>query len=348
MIVNGHLHFYVGTYTDSPSQSQGIACVSLDTATGALTLTNELVPDAVKTVRNPSYLALRGEGLYTFNEVDRLAGAELIFAEKTDSYALPIEGDYPCHVDIKEPLLAVANYGSGNVSVYQLDEQGKPLKSIAELYVEGNGPNIDRQTSPHAHQVTFLEHSAQLAVVDLGTDSVHFYDYDNDGETVKFPLSQSVAMPAGSGPRHLVFNRDESVAYVVCELSETLVVLRKHDEQWNLVQQVKLLADEENKEAASAIRLSADERFVYVSCRAQNLISTFDVTSDIPVQIAASDCGGAFPRDFVLSRDGQWMLVANQHSHNVASFHRNPETGVITPTGYSCDIGAPVCLVEKS
>ena len=36
MIVNGHLHFYVGTYTDSPSQSQGIACVSLDTATGAL------------------------------------------------------------------------------------------------------------------------------------------------------------------------------------------------------------------------------------------------------------------------------------------------------------------------
>ncbi|WP_281188267.1 lactonase family protein [Vibrio harveyi] len=347
MTVNGHLHFYVGTYTDSPSQSQGIACVSLDIATGALTLTNELVPEAVKTVRNPSYLVLKGEGLYTFNEVERLEGAELIFAEKTDSYGLPIEGDYPCHIDIKEPLIAVSNYGSGNVSVYQLYEQGKPLKSIAELYVEGSGPNTERQASPHAHQATFLNHSEQLAVVDLGTDSVHFYDYKKDGETVKFSLSQSIAMPPGSGPRHLVFDSDESVAYVVCELSETLVVLRKQRGKWNLTQQVKLLADEENKEAASAIRLSADERFVYVSCRAQNLISTFDVMSDIPVQIAASDCGGAFPRDFVLSRDGQWMLVANQHSHNVASFHRNPETGVITPTGYSCDIGAPVCLVEK-
>ncbi|ELI6426975.1 lactonase family protein [Vibrio harveyi] len=347
MTVNGHLHFYVGTYTDSPSQSQGIACVSLDTATGALTLTNELVPEAVKTVRNPSYLALKGEGLYTFNEVERLEGAELIFAEKIDSYGLPIEGDYPCHIDIKEPLIAVANYGSGNVSVYQLYEQGKPLKSIAELYVEGSGPNAERQASPHAHQATFLNHSEQLAVVDLGTDSVHFYDYKKDGETVKFSLSQSIAMPPGSGPRHLVFDSDESVAYVVCELSETLAVLHKQRGQWNLTQQVKLLADEENKEAASAIRLSTDERFVYVSCRAQNLISTFDVTSDIPVQIAASDCCGAFPRDFVLSRDGQWMLVANQHSNNVASFHRNPETGVITPTGYSCDIGAPVCLVEK-
>ncbi|HDM8169920.1 TPA: lactonase family protein [Vibrio harveyi] len=347
MTVNGHLHFYVGTYTNSPSQSQGIACVSLDIATGALTLTNELVPEAVKTVRNPSYLALKGEGLYTFNEVERLEGAELIFAEKTDSYALPIEGDYPCHIDIKASLLAVANYGSGNVSVYQLYEQGKPLKSIAELYVEGSGPNTERQASPHAHQATFLNHSEQFSVVDLGTDSVHFYDYKKDGETVKFSLSQSIAMPPGSGPRHLVFDSDESVAYVVCELSETLAVLHKQRGQWNLAQQVKLLTDEENKEAASAIRLSADERFVYVSCRAQNLISTFDVTSDIPVQIAASDCGGAFPRDFVLSRDGQWMLVANQHSHNVASFHRNPETGVITPTGYSCDIGAPVCLVEK-
>ncbi|MGR5518665.1 lactonase family protein [Vibrio harveyi] len=347
MTVNGHLHFYVGTYTDSPSQSQGIACVSLDIATGALTLTNELVPEAVKTVRNPSYLALKGEGLYTFNEVERLEGAELIFAEKTDSYALPIEGDYPCHIDIKASLLAVANYGSGNVSVYQLYEQGKPLKSIAELYVEGSGPNAERQASPHAHQATFLNHSEQLAVVDLGTDSVHFYDYKKDGETVKFSLSQSIAMPAGSGPRHLVLGSDESVAYVVCELSETLAVLHKQRGQWNLTQQVKLLTDEENKEAASAIRLSADERFVYISCRAQNLISTFDITSNTPVQIAASDCGGAFPRDFVLSRDGQWMLVANQHSNNVASFHRNPETGVITPTGYSCDIGAPVCLVEK-
>ncbi len=199
MTVNGHLHFYVGTYTDSPSQSQGIACVSLDIATGALTLTNELVPEAVKTVRNPSYLALKGEGLYTFNEVERLEGAELIFAEKTDSYALPIEGDYPCHIDIKASQLAVANYGSGNVSVYQLYEQGKPLKSIAELYVEGSGPNADRQASPHAHQATFLNHSEQLAVVDLGTDSVHFYDYKKDGETVKFSLSQSIAMPPGSG-----------------------------------------------------------------------------------------------------------------------------------------------------
>lgn len=59
MIVNGHLHFYVGTYTDSPSQSQGIACVSLDTATGALTLINELVPDAVK--RFVTLLTLRSK-----------------------------------------------------------------------------------------------------------------------------------------------------------------------------------------------------------------------------------------------------------------------------------------------
>ncbi|WP_154217553.1 beta-propeller fold lactonase family protein, partial [Vibrio parahaemolyticus] len=54
-----------------------------------------------------------------------------------------------------------------------------------------------------------------------------------------------------------------------------------------------------------------------------------------------------FPRDFVLSHDQKWLLVANQHSNNVVSFRRNPQTGEITPTGYDCEIGSPVCIVEQ-
>ncbi len=64
MTLNGHLHFYVGTYTDSPSQSHGIACVSLDSTTGLLTINHDLVPDAMRTTRNPSYLTVTEHGLY--------------------------------------------------------------------------------------------------------------------------------------------------------------------------------------------------------------------------------------------------------------------------------------------
>ncbi|KHT62218.1 6-phosphogluconolactonase [Photobacterium gaetbulicola] len=336
-----HLRFYVGTYTDAPSTSKGIANITLDPATGELTRSEDRT-----SLRNPSYLTTTGDGLYSFSEISQEDGAALQFSSNIGNTFLPIAGDYPCHVDIKAPYLAVANYGSGNVSVYLLDDNGRPLHAVADLYEEGFGSNADRQAAPHAHQVTFLAHADQLAVVDLGSDRVRFYQFDNSNDRHSFQLAQSIAMPAGSGPRHLVFNHNETRAYVVCELSETLVVLTKHDGIWHITQQCELLPGVESGEAASAIRLSGDEKYLYVSCRAQNKISAFDVSGEQPIHLNAYDCHGDFPRDLTVSTDGQWLIVANQHSNNIVSFHRNHETGEIAPTGHQCSVDAPVCLVE--
>lgn len=343
MTTHNHLHFYVGTYTDAPSTSKGIAHITLNTDTGELTRSG-----ALASLRNPSYLATSDNGLYSFSEISQEDGAALQFSSDIGNAFLPIAGDYPCHVDIKAPYLAVANYGSGNVSVYLLDDNGRPLHAVADLYEDGFGPNPDRQQSPHAHQATFLQYSDHLAVVDLGADRVRFYHYDPDSNNHLFQLAQSIVMPAGSGPRHLVFNHDETRAYVVCELSETLVVLTKNAGTWAISAQCDLLNGVESGEAASAIRLSADNKHLYVSCRAQNKITLFDVSDHQPVQLDTFDCLGQFPRDFLLSEDEQWLIVANQHSNNIVSFRRNSKTGDLMPTGYQCHIDAPVCLVEVS
>lgn len=345
------VQFIVGTYTDSPSISEGVECIMLDPATGEIHRDQRFVPQSLLAHRNPSYITSTKHGLYTINEVERSNKPELTFVNTNGSNALPINGDYPCHLDVHNRLLAVANYGSGNVSIYQLDEMGHPLDLMTELYVEGQGPNLDRQTSPHAHQVTFLKHTNQLAVVDLGSDRVYLYDYDYDYDYDKdlytFSLTQNIEMPAGAGPRHLMFNHDETLAYVVCELSETLVVLTKSDREWRPSQELKLLENETTQEAAAAIRLSPDQRFVYVSCRAQNKISVFEQRRENVVRLGTYDSGGAFPRDFVLSLDGQWLLAANQHSNSVVSFRCDRETGAISPSGFSCEVGSPVCLIEK-
>ena len=341
MTSHDHLHFYVGTYTDAPSTSKGIAQISLDPATGELTRNEDLTA-----LRNPSYLTTTDNGLYSFSETSQEEGAALQFSSKLGNVFLPIAGDYPCHIDIKFPYLAVANYGSGNVSVYLLDDNGRPIKAIADLYVDGCGPNSNRQASPHAHQVTFLSHNNQLAVVDLGSDRIRFYQFGNENGQHIFQLAQTITMPAGAGPRHMVFNHNETRAYVVCELSETLVVLTLNNGTWQITHQCELLPEIENGEAASAIRLSKNEQYLYVSCRAQNIISAFDVSGEQPKPLHTYDCQGQFPRDFVISKDGQWLVVANQHSNNIVSFHRNTETGEITPTGYQCLVDAPVCLVE--
>ncbi|CAE6930263.1 7-bladed beta-propeller [Vibrio sp. B1REV9] len=339
------VQFIVGTYTDSPSISEGVECIMLDPVTGELHRDQRFVPQSVLAHCNPSYITSTKHGLYTINEVERSNKPELTFVNTNGSNALPINGDYPCHLDVHNRLLAVANYGSGNVSIYQLDEMGTPLDLMTELYVEGQGPNLGRQTSPHAHQVTFLKHTNQLAVVDLGSDRVYLYDYNKDLST--FSLTQNIEMPAGSGPRHLMFNHDETLAYVVCELSETLVVLTKSGREWRPSQELKLLENETTQEAAAAIRLSLDQRFVYVSCRAQNKISVFKRQGEELVRAGTYYSGGAFPRDFVLSQDGQWLLAANQHSNSIVSFRCDRETGALSPSGYSCEVGSPVCLIEK-
>lgn len=341
MQVSGHLQFFVGTYTDSPSRSIGIAQVSLNQQTGELTRLDDFYP-----LRNPSYLCQTEYALYSVSEISQQEGAKLSCLREGLNHALSIEGDYPCHLDVSvdNRYLAVANYGSGDVIVYRLDSSiGVPEKRVATLYQEGKGPNLDRQDSPHAHQVIFQRNDDVLVNVDLGSDAVHFYRFEQDA----FSLQQSVKLPPGSGPRHLVLNKAEDTAYVVCELSETLVVLSKIDASWYLTAQLDLIPGSSKGEAAAAIKLSADEKFVYVSCRHQNAISCFDVSQKSVKWLGATDCGGAFPRDFVLSACNEWVVVANQHSNTLTSLRLNPHTGELESTGYHCHIDAPVCVVAQ-
>ncbi len=43
MTTTGHVHFYIGTYTNPPSTSTGIARLSLNTETGELTRLDDVV-----------------------------------------------------------------------------------------------------------------------------------------------------------------------------------------------------------------------------------------------------------------------------------------------------------------
>ncbi|MEH0689239.1 lactonase family protein [Vibrio cholerae] len=336
-------HFYVGTYTDVPSQSRGIARIALNTQTGEITRLEDVCE-----LRNPSYLVNTSTGLYTFSEVSEQEGAQVVHLQPADKNGAmncaPIHGDAPCHIaiDAAQRFVAVANYGSGNVSVHLLDENHHPSSTSTTLFIDGFGPKTHRQSSPHAHQVTFID--GQLVVVDLGSDRVHFYRHQDS--LASFELDYSVALSPGSGPRHLVFNQACNLAYVVCELSETLAVLTYSQGRWSQSAEIPLLPEETVYEAASAIYLSQDERYVYVSCRKQNCLSILDVSVTPPQNIGRLDTQGQFPRDFTLSACEHWLLVANQHSNNIVSFHRDTLSDAFRPTGYECSIDAPVCLVE--
>ncbi|PMG18989.1 lactonase family protein [Vibrio splendidus] len=340
----------IGCYTDTPSKSQGVYQTQLDLETGKL-LPLELIAEC----HNPSFITATKSGIYTATEVEQKKLPKLIHIPNVDSQIASntglISGDHPCHIaiDPHNKFAITSQYSSGTFDIFSLSINGNIDKRLKTIKMVSSGPNKERQTSPHAHQCLFLQNSPQFVTVDLGTDRINFYCFDEEQEEFLDEPMQSIKAPAGNGTRHLIFNKAEDKAYVICELSETILILEKSLGIWNIVDEVDALPNMEKGEAAAAIKLSPDEQFLYASCRHQSRISSFSVDSETQklTFIDSYDVEGKFPRDFHITDNGQWLVAANQHSNNITSFKRNIEDGSLTYTGYSLDLDAPVCVTQQ-
>jgi len=54
--------------------------------------------------------------------------------------------------------------------------------------------------------------------------------------------------------------------------------------------------------------------------------------------------GGDGPRNFAISPDGKYILVAHQKTNNIVIFKRDSKTGLLTKTDKQIEVGAPVCV----
>ncbi|MCL6101821.1 MAG: lactonase family protein, partial [Bacteroidetes bacterium] len=85
-----------------------------------------------------------------------------------------------------------------------------------------------------------------------------------------------------------------------------------------------------------------------VSNRGMNTISIFSVMpKEAKIKlIGYEDTRGEIPRNFTLTPDGDYLLVANQNTNNIVAFKRNAETGLLTFTD-QINAFKPVCLLFK-
>lgn len=337
----------IGCYTDSPSKSKGIYQVLLDLNTGVL---SEL--ELTVACRNPSFVLSTHLGLYAISEVDQQSSPKLLHVPRARSSikvsSTAISGDHPCHIAISSDrkYIITSQYSSGSFDIFSLKINGSIDKNLLTLSSNGKGPHPERQTSSHAHQCAFLESESQFVTVDLGSDQISFYCFDEEqDEFLKQPI-QTIDAPAGSGPRHLIFNKTETTCYVACELSETILVLSKKHGRWEPIQEVDSLPRATKGEAVAAIKISPDGRFLYVSNRHQSEISCFKISTQSQKLdfIGSYPTEGEFPRDFLITQDGNWLVAANQYSNNLASFKIDKDSGALYYTQSSLTLDAPVCI----
>ena len=97
-------------------------------------------------------------------------------------------GGAPCHIstDPEGKSVLVANYMGGSTSSYQITADGKLVPPAAGGFIqhEGQGAQLPRQASPHAHSVNVDPSGKRAFVADLGLDKVLIYKLDAAAGTI--------------------------------------------------------------------------------------------------------------------------------------------------------------------
>jgi 6-phosphogluconolactonase len=281
--------------------------------------------------------------LYAVNEVG--AGELSAFAIGADGNLTPLGrwstgGAEPCHLTCSDGHIYVANYGSGTVAVFPLNEAGVPGARSALDGHQGRRPgdvgDPQRQEGPHAHMVAPV--LGGVLVVDLGVDAVTRYAV----EAGRLGVGAVVArVPAGFGPRHLAVAG--GLVHVVCELVPTVLTYDPTEPgRWREVGRAPA-SGRPGPAQPSEIATSADGRFLYVGNRGVDTIAVFDLSSGLPTPVGEVPCGGVWPRHFAL--DGDLVYVANERSHTVVTLRRDLATGIPSPTGQALAVPSPTCIL---
>ena len=329
---------YFGTYTKK--ESKGIYKAQFDPETGSL---SDL--ELVAAEPNPTFIAFSEKGnLYSVGAQDGKGGIASFTADFQPLNHVVEEGAPLCYVSVddKRQLVYGANYHKGQVLVYKIEGDGQ-LSLIDQDTHEGKGPH-ENQASPHVHFAD-LTPDQYLITCDLGTDSLHTYEVSDQG---KLTLLHHYQTAPGAGPRHLVFHPHHKIAYLINELNATIDVLFYDGMgEFEHFQTVSTLPEDyDGQKWASAIKLSADGKFLYASNRAHNSIAVFEVIADGSlklIEIVPTD--GLNPRDFTLSPDQHYRIAAHKDSPKATVFKRDPETGRLSSLSHDFYVPEAVCTV---
>jgi 6-phosphogluconolactonase len=337
---------YFGTYTKG--NSEGIYSFTLDAANGKI-----LDVEPAAALENPTYLTISDDNRFLYAVAKEggsggVAGFNILDSGKLsfiDSQLAP--GASPCHVSVNQEntLLLSANYHKGSADSYLLNAETGSIENVLSSAVhEGSGPD-ERQEKAHTHYAGFTPERKYAAVIDLGIDQLITYTLDN-GQLIEKSV---LKIAPGSGPRHLVFHPNNTIAYLMTEFSSEVLVLKYNSEDGSFEQLqaiTTLPADFTENNQGSAIHISSDGNYIYAANRGHDSIAVFKVDPESfkLTFVEHTSTEGNWPRDFMLDPSEKFLIAANQNSSNVALYSRDTETGRLTLLQSDVQVPDPVCV----
>lgn len=313
----------------------------------------------IKGVENPSYLTVNRNGtrVYAVGENDKSTSTANAFRFNKANGTLtflnqqPTQGAAPCNITLspQQDYALTANYTGGSITLFPLTSEGT-LQKGQVISFSGKGPFAGRQDQSHLHCVMFTPDNKLLLANDLGTDKIHVFPLNTKHKTgsttplLTTTAAYDLSLKPGSGPRHICFAPNGHFAYLITELSGEVVTISYRDGRLSPVQYIK--ADSLNAHGSADIHISPDGKFVYASNRLKgDGLAVFKVS---PVDGKLTRVGyqttGVHPRNFIISPNGRFVLVACRDTNNVIIYERDSVTGLLKDTGQTIQMTKPVCL----
>ena len=367
---------YAGTYTGfkyishgnpvSGSHSEGIYVSRFQASTGDVT-----EAQLAAKISNPSFLAVSPDHrfLYAASEDPLSVGPARDHESYVSAYAIdrktgklrllnsvPSGGTSTCYLSVDKTgkYVLTASFGSGSISILKVRKDGSLGEQASFVQHIGHSGN---QTQAHPSSSDVSPDNRFVSVADLGLDKVLIYHFDPVTGALS-PLEPAFAsVPAGSGPRHFIFDAAGKHAYLMNELTDVVTVYAWDSGQGTLtnLQDVSTeLPDYVGTNHTAEIAISPNGKFLYQSnrrlrkddVRGPDTIGVFAIDSEkgtlTPVE--QSPTGGIMPRSFAIDPTGKYLLAANEVTNNIVVFALNQATGKLSKTGKEIKVDTPVCL----
>ena len=329
--------FFVGRYTKS-EEEKGVALIEFNPENGKL----EFLAD-YWCGPSPSFIIQRGDFLYAANETEstgQVSAGRIVCGTGDDTVDLiylgstAFPGMHTCHAAVAGDFLYASNYSSGSLFGVQLLPDGSLGKHCADIKHEGCGPNSKRQEKAHIHSANLKPDGSGLIIADLGMDKLMNYQINYiTGELLPDETQPCISTKPGDGPRHMVFHPNGKWLYVVTELSLEVIYYR-FEKSGSTYAEAGLFplhpSALSEADTAADIHISPDGQYLYASTRGKNTITHFSIAADgnlIPIGVYPS--WGDSPRNFCITADGKYMLIAHDRSGDVTVCPIHPETGVL-------------------
>lgn len=345
------LTMIVGTYTDQ-STSEGMYVYRFNQDNGKA--------EAVSSIKsgNPSFLIFNDNAtrVYAVNEYDderRGASTFSFDASKrtlslinnqhcgttATSHVKNMPGAAPCNIMIYGRHLVTSNYNGGDISVFPIREDGS-IGAESQYLCMFKGNDVDA----HIHCCRITPDRRYMIANDLGNDCIWRFDVNNASDTFLSNAKEIYTAPKGTGPRHIVFNKKGNVAYLIGELDGSITVLGYNN--GNMCELQRVQASHTKTLGSADIHISPDGKFVYASHRLKDegvSIHAVDAKTGLLTNVGFQPTA-THPRNFAITPNGKYLLVACRDSNVIEVFRRDITTGKLTNTHNDIKLGKPVCI----